>query len=101
MSRRYVRMDQLVESDQTDGVLLPAQKIGERGGKKLRVLEFGYLALVRVAHGRARINQQVTLGVGVSPVLLDEVAISATEQAPIQVAQVVTGIVLTIFRDLS
>src|SRR5215510_927479 len=100
MSRRYVRMDQLVESDQTDGVLLPAQKIGERGGKKLRVLEFGYLALVRVAHRRACINQQVTLGISVGPVLLDEVAVSTTQQTPIQVAQVIAGIVLTIFREL-
>src|SRR5215510_6505479 len=42
----------------------------------------------------------MTLGVRVRAIFLDEVAIGAREQAPIEIAQVITRIVLTIFGEL-
>ncbi len=55
---------------------------------------------MRVAHRRAGVDQQVTLRVRVGAIFFDEVAIRATEQPPIEIAQIVAGIVLPIFGEL-
>ena len=55
---------------------------------------------MRVVHRRAGVDQQVTLRVRVGAILLDEVAIGAAEQTPIEIAQIVAGIVLAILGEL-
>ena len=54
---------------------------------------------MRVVHRCAGVNEQMTLRVGVGAVLLDEITIGASEQSPIEVAQIVAGIVLAILSE--
>ncbi len=44
--------------------------------------------------------EQVTLRVRVGAIFLDEVTIGASEQSPIEITQIVAGIVLTILGEL-
>ena len=75
-------------------------KIRERRGEKLRVLKLRHRTCVRVIHRRAGVDQQVTLRVRVGAIFLDEVTIGAPEQTPVEIAQIVAGIVLPILGEL-
>src|SRR5215211_7638895 len=101
ITRRHMRVDLISKRNQTNCVLLAAQQVRQRRREKLRILKLCYRARVRVVHRIAGVDQQVTLRVRISAILLDEVAIGATEQTPIEIAQVVAGIVLTILGEFS
>src|ERR1044071_6182771 len=73
----------------------------ERRGEELRVLKLGDAALApRVMHRPARVHQERDLRVRVGAVLLDEEAVGAPEQTPVEVAQIVARVVLPVLREL-
>lgn len=53
-----------------------------------------------VVHRGTGIDEQVTLRIRVRSILLDEIAIGAAEQTPVEITQVVAGVVLTILGEL-
>ena len=94
-------MNTSIKRDETNGVLLAAQQVCKGCGQVLGVLKFRYGRAVRVVHRRAGVDQDVTLGVCISAIFFDEVAISATKESPVEITQIVTGIVLAVLGEFS
>src|SRR5438034_2792817 len=85
MAGREVLADLFVEGEQADGVALQIKKIGEGGSEGSGVLGLG-VAERTVSHGAAAIGEEVAAEIGFVLEFLDEIAVTAGEDAPIQVA---------------
>ena len=85
--------------DQADGVALVQHQVRQRGGDVLGVLELARV-LALVGHAAAGIDEQMGLQVGLFLVFLDVVAIGLAEGAPVDVADLVAGIILAMLGEL-
>ena len=98
-ARRHMGVNMLVKRDEPNRILLAIQKVSQGRGQKFRIGEFRNSASLRISHRRAGVDQQMTLRVRVRAIFLDEVAIRAREQPPVEITQIIAGIVLTIFGE--
>ena len=89
----------VIENDHAGGVALQIGQIGQRNGQETPVVEFG--GPVRaVTHGRAGVEHQSELRIGLAAIALQVHALGAGEDVPIHVAQVVTRRVSAILGEL-
>src|ERR1043166_9300403 len=100
IASRHMRMNSFIKGYQANRILLPIQEVCNGGGQKLCVLQFGDRGSARIFHRSARIDEQMTLRVCIGAILLNEVAISSTEQAPVEITKIVSLIVLAILCEL-
>ena len=90
----------LIKNPERHGVTLLQDKVGQAGGHHLGVLQLGVFPGA-VLHGFAAIEQDVGDVVGFLLILLDEVAIGAAENLPVQVAGIVTGRIFAVLGKLN
>src|SRR3974377_930218 len=97
--RRDVILHILIEDNQAGGVALAVGHVAQRGGYEARVIQFGD-ASGPEAHRGGRVEEEEELGIGLSAIALEEAAVGAGEDVPIDVAQVVAFGVCTILGEL-
>ena len=89
----------LIKTQQTDGVTLLEEKVGEGGGQCVRIIGFGPIAGAE-GHRATLIDQQVATQIGFIFKLLDVIAVAAGVHAPVDIARVIAGYVLAVLREL-
>src|SRR5204863_2088773 len=99
MARGQVLADLLVKGEQTDGVALEVEEISQGRGESIGVLGFGVVER-SVGHRPAVIDKQMAAQVGFVLKFLDEVPVAASVEAPVQVAGIVAGGILSVFCEL-
>jgi hypothetical protein len=92
--------DRVVERDQPRGVPLAQQDQAERRRQAVRVGAFGQpIGRAAPGHRAARVHQDHRAQVGLLLVLLDEEAVRAREDLPVEVARLVAGLVGTVLGE--
>ena len=91
--------DRRVEEAERHGVLLQEDRMGERGGAGLRVVQLRHRRRA-VGHGLTGIHQQPGHQVGVLLVLLEKIPVRSPEHLPVEVAQIVPGRVFAVLGEL-
>jgi hypothetical protein len=90
-----------IESDHAGGVILSEEEPGEGGGEGFSTLEFGSPGgVAAVKHGGAGVADDVKADIGLLHVAFDAEAIASGIEAPIEMAQVVAGLVVAIVAEL-
>ena len=92
-----------VVGDEADGVLLSDEQVGDRGGEMTGVVKLGESVrrgLAAVGHRARDVEDDRRAQVGLVDVLLDVEALTARDQLPVEVAQVVAGHVLAVLGEL-
>src|SRR6516162_685815 len=100
MSTRRQVLPQLgVVGGEADGIALMQHQVGQRRGNILRILKLAEV-LPLVPHAAGGVEEEMGPEVGLLLILLDEVPIGLAVGAPIDVADLVTGIVLAVLGEL-
>ncbi len=99
MTCREEFTDLVIEGDETDGIALLMEEVGEGGGEGGGVAG---LVVVEgaVLHGAGTIEEQVAAEVGFVLELLDVMAVGPGEDPPVEMARVIAGCVLAILGEL-
>ncbi len=100
--------DLRVVDRKADGVALMEHQVGERGGDVLGVLEFADRPtgtdlggnLAGEAHAAGGIDEQMGLEVGFFLVFLDVVTVGLADGAPVDMADLVPGVILAMLGEL-
>jgi hypothetical protein len=90
--------DLVIEGDETDGIALLMEEVGEGGGEGGGVAG---LVVVEgaVLHGAGTVEEQVAAEVGLVLELLDVMAVGPGEDPPVEMARVIAGGVLPILGE--
>ena len=91
--------DLVVVDDEADGILLVMGEVGGGGGQLAGEFKLAGEAGMPEAHRGGGVQHQVHPQAGFLLVLLDEIALAAPEQLPIEVAQVVALHVIAVVAE--
>lgn len=99
MTCREEFTDLVIEGNETDGIALLMEEVGEGGGEGGGVAG---LVVVEgaVLHGTGTIEEQVATEVGFVLELLDVMAVGPGEDPPVEMARIIAGGVLAILGEL-
>ena len=110
LTRAAGRLDELpergIEGDQTDRILLPDHQVAQAGGEVAGVVEFARLLSghrrgqgAGVRHGAGAVEHDGGAQIGFLNVLLDVVPVVLAVDAPVEVADVIAGGILTVLGE--
>lgn len=102
-----VGLDRFVKGDETDGVLLADEQVGQSRGEVASVFEFGEVRLSPersglfpgVAHRSRGVDEQGDPHVRLFDVLLDIIAITFAVDPPVEIPEIIPSDILPMFRE--